>query len=93
MKRALVIYGDSEIGTAIANGIVRRNESDAVRRVAMHQHTPEEWAQMTEDVRRERELIRPAGKVYGAVLLAWAMLWVVIFDAYEYLSAINRGMA
>lgn len=87
MNRALVIktYGDKQIAEAIVNGIVRDvPKSDAVRRVAMHQHTPEEWAQMIADVVDEREQIRPVGRVRGAVLGAWALVWSVLLGMTEF---------
>lgn len=46
--------GDPEIAGALAAAVSPKPmpaAPDAVRRVAMHQHTPEEWAQMTEDAR------------------------------------------
>lgn len=50
--------GDPEIADALGSGIDRgtrtallRQSSDAVRRVAMMRHTPEEWAEMTEEAR------------------------------------------
>lgn len=61
MKRvgyAIRIGGDPEISSALADGIragtrqeIQKTGSEAVRRVAMMQHTPQEWAQMTEDAR------------------------------------------
>lgn len=61
MKRfgyVIRVGGDPEISGALAEGIragtpeeIRNTGSDAVRRVAMMRHTPEEWARMTEDAR------------------------------------------
>ena len=64
---AIRVGGDSEIAGALAAGIekgtvepphappelepVGEQASDAVRRVAMMQHTLEEWAEMTEEAR------------------------------------------
>ena len=56
---AIRVGGDPEIAGALRDGIERGSErgpygkaaSEAVRRVAMMRHTPEEWAQMTEEAR------------------------------------------
>ncbi len=89
---AIRIGGDPEISGALKNGIEKgtpaqeqapKKGSDAVRRVAMMQHTPEEWAQMTED----------AGVIYGGrrfmprwaerLLVAYAMLCYGIAQAFK----------
>lgn len=95
---AIRIGGDPEISGALKNGIEKGTSSgagappspegkalgsDAVRRVAMMQHTPEEWAQMTED----------AGVIYGGrrfmprwaerLLVAYAMLCYGIAQAFK----------
>lgn len=61
MKRfgfAIKTGGDPEIAAALGSGIAQgtrraleKQSSDAVRRVAMMRHTPEEWAEMTEEAR------------------------------------------
>ena len=56
MKRfgwAIKTGGDPEIAGALAAGIqsARVDGSEAVRRVAMMQHTPGEWAEMVEEAR------------------------------------------
>ena len=61
MKRfgfAIRVGGDPEIAGALAEGIqagtreeLRRHSSDAVRRVDMMRHTPEEWEELIEDAR------------------------------------------
>ena len=50
--------GDPEIANALESGIDRgtrnaleKQSSDAVRRVAMMRHTPQEWEEMTEEAR------------------------------------------
>lgn len=61
MKRfgfAIRVGGDPEIAGALRAGIqagtreeIERNSSDAVRRVDMMRHTPEEWEELIEDAR------------------------------------------
>lgn len=94
MTRGLVIktYGDNEIAGAIVNGIVRDvPQSDAVRRVAMHQHTPEEWAAMIEQARYDYGQDREHGRLYNAI---WGIIGTVVLAVdgwYAYMSAWNRG--
>ena len=93
MIRAMAIrtYGDPEWSAPMAKAIEPRKPSEAVRRVAMHQHTPEEWAAMTVAARDSySKLHRPRGRLYGAILGAWALMWLRIFGWYAYLSAWNR---
>lgn len=71
--------GDAEIAEALARGAqgalqpMPGHSSEAVRRVAMMQHTPEEWARMTRRARRKyRHNPQPAG-VGKALLIGYAM--------------------
>ncbi len=95
MTRALVIksYGDKAIAGAIADGMTRQaqsHSSEALRRVAMQQHTPEEWAAMTAKARFDYGQDRPHGRVYHAAMGAWGLVWSAIDGWYKYLSAWNR---
>ena len=93
MTRALVIktYGDEQIAGAIVNGIVRDvPQSEAVRRVAMHQHTPEEWAAMVVKAQYDYGQGRTHGRLYGAVWGLIGGLVLAVDGWYKYFSAINR---
>jgi hypothetical protein len=91
MRRALVIYGDREIGGAIADGIVpRHTDSEAVRRVAMHQHTPEEWAAMIERARYEYGQERKHGRLYEIVWGVIGSLVLAVNGWYGFLAEWNR---
>ena len=101
MNRAIVIktYGDRQIGGAIADGVKRgskREASDgtreAVRRVAMHQHTPEEWAVMTAKARYDYGQDPPQNPLCGAVMGLWALVWLEIAGWIDYLQRWNRGL-
>ena len=92
MRRALVIYGDREIGGAIADGIVpRHTDSEAVRRVAMHQHTPEEWAALIAKARWDyRRVGRRHGWFYEIV---WGVIGSIVLAVngwYGFLAEWNR---
>lgn len=104
MKRfgyAIRIGGDAEISGALAAGIdagmrgeVRQAASDAVRRVAMWQHTPEEWRAMTLDARRKyRRNRRPEGTA-KALLIGYALVCLVVSLGFRALfRAVERGDA
>ena len=57
--------------------------SDAVRRVAMMQHTPEEWARMTQEARVIYGGRRYMPRWAERLLVAWAMLCYGISRAYR----------
>ena len=94
MARAMVIrtYGDREIAGAIVDGIVRDvPRPDSLRRVAMHQHTPEEWAAMIEQARYDYGQDMEHGRLYNAI---WGIIGTVVLAVdgwYEMLAAWNRG--
>lgn len=94
MTLALVIktYGDNEIAGAIVNGIDRDvPQSEAVRRVAMHQHSPEEWAAMVTKAQYDYGQDKPHGRLYEAVLGAWALVWLGVVGWFEYFQRWNRS--
>ena len=87
---AIRMGGDPEISAALKSGIeagtrqeIRQTGSDAVRRVAMMQHTPEEWAQMTEDARvfyGGREVLP---KWAERLLVGWGLICWAVSRAYH----------
>ena len=90
--------GDREISEALARGdagammpVHRRASSEAVRRVAMMRHTPEEWREMRLDARRRyRHNRRPHG-VGKALLVGYAMICYGARLAFDWLwEAIER---
>ena len=97
MTRALVIYGDRKLGGAIADGLTARELSlvrSELRRMQAREGVRREgdarrWRDVREEL-AEKYSTRPTGRVRGAILAAWALLWVGIFAEYARLSAINR---
>ena len=86
------IGGDPEIRAALRAGVLKgtpaqeqppARSSEAVRRVAMHQHTPEEWAAMTTQARYDYGQTRPAPRWVQRLLVAWAMLCYGIAQAFR----------
>jgi len=107
MQRALIIkeYGDPEIAGAIVEGMTRRvipldeSELTAVKREVVRLRAQSELRAYGDSRRFEmakRELARkystkPQNRVTGAILAVWALLWLGIYSAYDYLSAWNRS--
>lgn len=84
MKRfgfAIRTGGDPDIADALESGIdhgtrraFERHNSDAVRRVAMMRHTPEEWEAMTIKARYDYGQDKPMPRWAERVLVGWAMV-------------------
>lgn len=84
---AIRTAGDPRIAGALAAGIAagtRREESEAVRRVAMWQHSPEKWREMTLDARRRyRRNRRPKGLGKG-LLIGYALICYGVSRLYRW---------
>lgn len=84
--------GDREISEALARGAEgalmppRGSSSEAVRRVAMMQHTPEEWRAMTLDARRQYRLNKPITGLRGALLVGYALACYAVALAWDALT-------
>ena len=66
-------------------------KSESCRRVAMHQHTPEEWAELIAKAQWDyRRLGKQHCWLYNALLGAWAFLWLAIYSTGEQLTEMNR---
>ena len=72
--------GDKEISEALARGArgalqpLPGSSSEAVRRVAMMRHTPQEWGRMTRRARRKYGKNEPVTGLPGALLVGYAMI-------------------
>ena len=95
--------GDREISEALARGDtgalkpVPRASSEAVRRVAMMRHTPEEWREMRLDARRRyrrwKRQWQRHNSVGTALLIGYAMICYGAQVAFDWLwEAIERRM-
>lgn len=84
---AIKTGGDPELAGALADGIEAGTQtngaaaaarmayrSDAVRRVAMMRHTPEEWAEMADEVPLLYGDNRPLPWVLRGLLVGYAMI-------------------
>lgn len=89
MKRfgyAIKTGGDREIAGALAAGIVRGTRPapvDAVRRVAMGQHTPEEWDAMVTQARYDYGQTRPLPRPLEWLLVGYALICYGVSRAYH----------
>lgn len=87
--------GDREISEALARGAdasmqlipARASSSEAVRRVAMWQHTPEEWHRMTLDARRRYRRNRQPQGVRKALLVGYALACYGVSLAWDVLTS------
>lgn len=89
--------GDAEVREALDRGVrgamlpVPRENNEACRRVAMWQHTPQEWREMTLDARRRyRRNRRPQG-VGKALLIGYALVCLWVSTGYRALWRAIEG--
>lgn len=68
----------------------QRIQRSLLRVAVNNTKTAQDYACMTAKARCDYEHSRQHGRLYGAVLGLWGLLWVVIFEIYDYLSAWNR---
>ena len=106
MTQALVIkqIGDPQVCGAIVEGMTRtiipldQTELNAVKLEVARLRAANDIRSYGDSRRFERarrELARkyytpPMNPVRGAILAVWGMLWLGIYNAYDYLSAWNR---
>ena len=99
---AIRIGGDAEIAGALAAGIERGTDtaqesgkasSEAVRRAAMWQHSPEEWAQMMEEARVIYGGRRYSPRWATRLLVGWAMLCYGVVWLYRQQDRLLRRAA
>ena len=63
---------------------------EGLRRVAMYQHSPEEWAEMIEDARVIYGGQRETPKPLQWLVVGYAVICTTIERCYRYMSAWNR---
>ena len=90
--------GDREISEALARGATGAmqarpgSSSEAVRRVAMMKHTPEEWRRMTRKARRKYGRNEEITGVHGALLVGVALVVLGLSNGVEALwRAVERS--
>lgn len=93
----ITIKGDPKFGAAIAEGAAtvelravkaeyaRLQAVDAIRR----EGDDRRWERTRRRLARKYST-KPVGRVRGAFLGVWGLLWYGIYAAYDYLSAWNR---
>lgn len=82
--------GDREIAEALARGagehlrlLPAGPSSEAVRRVAMMQHTPEEWARMTRKARKKYGRNRQPEGAVRALLAGYELICYGVSRAWD----------
>ena len=89
--------GDVEVSEALARGVrgamlpVPRDNNELCRRVAMWQHTPEEWNRMTRKARKKYRHNKPIEGVGGALLVGYAMICYGAQVAFDRLWRMIEG--
>ena len=89
--------GDKEVSEALKRGDAvamlpaPRDNNEACRRVAMWQHTPQEWRKMTLDARRRYRRNKPITGVGGALLIGYAMLCYGVQVAFDWIFRLAEG--
>ena len=99
MNRALVIYGDKQLGGAIADTLTAR-ELEMVKAELRQIQARDGVRAYGDSVRWEsvasalamKYSTRHHGRLYGAILGVWALLWTVVFEWARYLQAWNRSV-
>lgn len=83
--------GDTEVSEALERGVrgamlpVPRENNEACRRVAMWQHTPEEWRAMRLDARRRYRRNRQPHGVGKVLLIGYAMVCYCVQVGFDWL--------
>ena len=89
--------GDAEVSATLARGDVATllpapmDRNEACRRVAMWQHTPQEWRKMTLDARRKYRRNKPITGVSGALLVGYAMVCYGVAVAFDWIFRLAEG--
>lgn len=106
MTRAVVIksYGDQQIAGAIVDGMNRAPalnaaEIEAVKAENVRLKALTGVRAYGDSVRAEtvckalavKYSVKPAGRLYGAILGAWALLWYEVVQWVEYFQKWNRS--
>lgn len=68
----------------------QRVQRSLLRVAVNNTKTAQDYACMTAKARCDYEYPRQHGRLYEVILGLWGLLWVVIFEIYEYLSVWNR---
>ena len=79
-----------EAGGPRAKEALGPRAKEGLRRVAMYQHSPEEWAEMIEDARVVYGGQRATPKALQWLVVGYAVICTTIERCYRYMSAWNR---
>lgn len=75
----------------VQSEIDRQHIQRALLRVAVgNNKTAQDYACMAAKARGDYGYTRQHGRLYEAILGMWGLLWIVIYDMYDYFSEWNR---
>ena len=89
LTRVLPHCGGEALGPRAKEALGPRAK-EGLRRVAMYQHSPEEWAEMIEDARVVYGGQRATPKALQWLVVGYAVICTTIERCYRYMSAWNR---
>lgn len=82
---------DAQSMEIVKKEIREQNVQRHLLRVAVNNtKTAQDYACMAAKARGDYEYTRSHGRLYGAILGLWGLLWYSIYMLYDYLSALNR---
>lgn len=95
----ITIKGDTRMGAAIAEGAnavalraaEAENEHLKAREGVRALADEKRWNKTRKRLARKYGT-QPIGRTRGAILLVWALSWMVIFECFRRLQAINREL-
>lgn len=99
MTRAMVIRtaGDAQIATALAEGMnavelqrVRRECAKLQAQVGVRRYCDDMRWERTKRRLARKYAVKPVGRVRGAILGVWGLLWLGVDEASNYLREWNR---
>jgi hypothetical protein len=91
--------GDAEVREALDRGVrgamlpAPRENNEACRRVAMWQHTPDEWREMRLDARRRYRRNRMPTGAAGKLLVGYALVCYCVQVGFDWLWEAIEGPA
>ena len=68
----------------------RRIQRSLLRVAVNNTKTAQDYACMAAKAQWNYEPTRRHGRLYGAILGLWGLLWLVVYSIYDYMSAWNR---
>lgn len=98
MASKVIICGDGRMVPAIGDGVIAAELTSAKEEIrqlravdGVRREADKKRWQRTQRRLARKYSIKPVGRVRGAILGVWGLLWLSIDETYQYFSAWNRG--